>query len=294
MSRTALFIIGSAGTGKTTFCATLLEHYAICKKPAYYVNLDPAARESAVTDNGHGAVIDIREKYTLNDIMSRHDLGPNGALLLCLEKFGADYDYLNEKLRNYSMDEFLLIDCPGQIETILHEEAIPNIIRIFQENDYNVGAAFLLDATFIENQKTNESTDYNDNDENIDKIQTTKSNKLVAGMLNSLGAMLQLNVPFINIVTKMDLIGGIEGWDADWIESIFEENPYNINDTTNFTNCVQRILSTYGLSQLLPLDVTDIESVTTIATQIDYLLQIEENLEQNEKLTRKYENDEDE
>ena len=269
MSRCALFVIGPAGTGKTTFCATLLEHYASEKRNAYYVNLDPAVQQSAVSETGHASIMDIREKYPLEPIMTTHDLGPNGGLLLCLEKFAADHDYLDDKLTGFHRDEFLIIDCPGQIETFLHEEAIPKIIQKFQEKDYIVGAAFLLDATFLQDEDNT----------------NTNNNKLLSGMLNSLAAMLQLNISSINILTKMDLVGGIDSWDADVIETMLDldENPYAdsaVEDT--FSTCVKRILSTYGMSQLLPLDVTDRTSVATIAYQIDYLLQNDEGHDVNQ------------
>lgn len=257
MGPCALFVVGPAGTGKTTFCATLLEHYASMQRPAHYVNLDPAVLESAVTETGHLPVIDIRERYPLHDIMRTYDLGPNGGLLYALEKLAADTE-LEDSLRGYGTDDFLVVDCPGQMETFLHEKTMPEIVSCFKRNDYNVAAVFLLDATFCGRA------------DEIEDEMGIKGNKLVAGMLSSLAAMLQLNMPSITVMTKMDLVGGVTSWDPESMEKCFETNPY-VDPQDDYLDMVKNILSRYGMTRIVPLDVTDTESVLAIATQIDFL-----------------------
>ena len=38
----AIFICGSAGSGKSTLTAALLEHYQVIKRTAHAINLDPS------------------------------------------------------------------------------------------------------------------------------------------------------------------------------------------------------------------------------------------------------------
>lgn len=78
--RFAQLVIGPAGSGKTTYCAQLHAHCASVGRSVHVVNLDPAADAF-----GYPVSADVRELVCLEDAMSELGLGPNGALLYCLE-----------------------------------------------------------------------------------------------------------------------------------------------------------------------------------------------------------------
>ena len=56
-------------------------------KRAYNINLDPAVLEVAYPCN-----IDIRDSVKYKKVMKTYSLGPNGAILTCLNLFAAQFD----------------------------------------------------------------------------------------------------------------------------------------------------------------------------------------------------------
>eukprot|EP00917_Polyrhabdina_sp_WS-2016_P001159 GHVP01002338.1.p1 GENE.GHVP01002338.1~~GHVP01002338.1.p1 ORF type:complete len:301 (+),score=61.03 GHVP01002338.1:726-1628(+) len=110
---TAIVVIGMAGSGKTTFVKALQKHFKQQNKKIYAINLDPACLKVPFPRN-----IDIRDTINYRDVMKSHNLGPNGAILTCLNMFAAQFDgvlTLMEKRAEEGYDYFI-IDTPGQIE----------------------------------------------------------------------------------------------------------------------------------------------------------------------------------
>lgn len=58
--------------------------------------------------------IDIADLIKLEEVMSIHKLGPNGALIYCMEFLEANIDWLMKKILNLK-DHYFLLDCPGQV-----------------------------------------------------------------------------------------------------------------------------------------------------------------------------------
>eukprot|EP00976_Prorocentrum_cordatum_P030329 617696-Prorocentrum_minimum.AAC.1 len=95
---------------------------------------DPAAEEFQ-----YQVSLDVRELISLEDAMEEMQLGPNGALLYCMEYLSEPEthqlsdkchllrlqeesldEWLQEELKDFSDDDYLLFDCPGQIELYSH------------------------------------------------------------------------------------------------------------------------------------------------------------------------------
>ena len=79
-----LLVMGMAGSGKTTFVHRLISYLSQNGKKAYTVNLDPSVLEVAYPCN-----IDIRDSVKYKKVMKSYSLGPNGAILTCLNLFAA-------------------------------------------------------------------------------------------------------------------------------------------------------------------------------------------------------------
>jgi GTPase SAR1 family protein len=114
--------------------------------------------------------------------MEEFGLGPNGGLVYCLEFLLEHVDWLEEDLEGFS-DEFLIIDCPGQIELYTHYDIMPKLIAAFTRHDYRVAAVYLLESQFFQD-----------------------ITKFFAGVLNATSAMMQLGVAHLNVISKMDLL----------------------------------------------------------------------------------------
>lgn len=236
--KSAIFVIGVAGTGKTTLCSILQDYLHSESVNAHYMNLDPASHEPLLN------TLDIRNRYHFNDEMRLKQLGPNGTLMKILDDVANDKNWIKDCLGNHDND-FIIVDCPGQVEAYLHHnKAMSGIVQIFKDNDFQICSIFTLDATFLKNK-----------------------NKLYTSLLITLSTMAAIDVPVFNVVTKMDLVGGCQNWD-EMIENAFNEPQNNIMLKNTYD-----IIDRYGISSIIPLDITDTKSIAELSLQIVSLLQ---------------------
>ena len=72
------YIIGPAGSGKTTLVATTYNHLSANYNSlrVITVNLDPGVRNLPYTPD-----VDIRDYIVLEEVMDKYGLGPNGGLV---------------------------------------------------------------------------------------------------------------------------------------------------------------------------------------------------------------------
>lgn len=125
---------------------------------------------------------DVRDLISLEDAIQQLGLGPNGALIYCMEFLMENWGWLREQIDGYQ-DDYLLFDCPGQIELYTHVPVMRQLVEALAQLGYRVCTVYILDAQFI-----------------VDPP------KFVAGSLAALAAMAQLETPHINVLSKVDLL----------------------------------------------------------------------------------------
>lgn len=91
------------------------------------VNLDPANDHTS-----YPVGLDIRDLVKLEDIMKEDQLGPNGGILYALEELENNFDWLEEGLKEFGED-YVLFDCPGQVELYTHHNSLRNIFYKLQK-----------------------------------------------------------------------------------------------------------------------------------------------------------------
>jgi GTPase SAR1 family protein len=96
------------------------------------VNLDPANDQTT-----YPCAIDVRDLVTIEDIMSNDELGPNGAVLYALEELENNFDWLADGLQKLGED-YILFDCPGQVELFTHHDSLRRIFFKIQKLGYRV------------------------------------------------------------------------------------------------------------------------------------------------------------
>ncbi|PNY01004.1 GPN-loop GTPase [Trifolium pratense] len=170
----------AAGTAaESTYCSSLYKHCETVRRAIHIVNLDPAAENF-----DYPVAMDVRELISLDDVMEELGLGPNGGLVYCMEHLEDNLnDWLDEELDNYLDDEYLVFDCPGQIELYSHVPVFRNFVEHLKRRNFNVCVVYLLDSQFM--------------------VDVTK---FISGCMASLSAMVQLELPHVNILSKMDLV----------------------------------------------------------------------------------------
>ena len=83
--------------------------------------------------------------------MEELQLGPNGSLVYCIEYLLENMDWLQDHLDSYDDDEYLIIDCPGQIELYTHIPVMNKNIDQLRMWGYgeSMVSVFVVDATFV-------------------------------------------------------------------------------------------------------------------------------------------------
>ena len=171
---------GPAGSGKSTYCDYIHKHCEVMRRQVKLVNLDPAAEYFK-----YPVTADIRDLIQLDDAMEDETLhfGPNGGLLFCMEYFAKNMEWLIEQLEEDVDDDYVIFDCPGQIELYTHLPIMRQLVEQLERWNFRVCGVFLLDSQFL--------------------IDTPK---FFSGVLAALSVMVTLEISHINLMTKIDLL----------------------------------------------------------------------------------------
>jgi GTPase SAR1 family protein len=114
-----IFVTGTAGSGKSLLTSKLVQWY---KDNGFYpvsLNLDPG-----VISLPYEPDVDVRNYIDIDKLMSQHDLGPNGALIMAADMIATKLDEIQEEVYNLNPD-FLIADTPGQIELFIFRASGP-------------------------------------------------------------------------------------------------------------------------------------------------------------------------
>ncbi|PYH42298.1 GTPase GPN2 [Aspergillus saccharolyticus JOP 1030-1] len=171
----AQLVIGPPGAGKSTYCNGMHQFLGAIGRKCSIVNLDPANDQTS-----YPCALDVRDLVTLEEIMSEDQLGPNGGVLYALEELEENFDFLEEGLKDLG-DDYVLFDCPGQVEIFTHHSSLRNIFFKIQKLGYRMIVIHLIDS-------------YN----------LTLPSMYISALLLSLRAMLQMDLPHLNVLTKID------------------------------------------------------------------------------------------
>jgi len=224
--------------------------------------------------------------------MEEMQLGPNGGLIYCFEFLMENLDWLTEGLDSLTEEYLIVIDMPGQIELYTHIPILPRLVRFLTQPgalDLRLCAAYLLESTFI-----------------IDRA------KYFAGSLSAMSAMIMLEVPHLNILSKMDLVKGqIKKKELKRFitpdTSLLEDDParpvtkkaeldvdIHGSDPRNkdammsgasfqrLNTAVAGLIESFSMVSYLKLDCTDEDSVSAILSYIDDCIQFHEAQEPRE------------
>ena len=255
----AQLIIGTAGSGKSTYCKIIQDHAYNNKRIIKVINLDPAAEKFK-----YKCDLDIRELININDVMNKQKLGPNGALLYCMEYLYDHIDFLDDYFNNNGDNMYYLIDCPGQLELYSHSDIMKKITNYLKKNGFSIVSIFCLDCTFLQEQS-----------------------KFISGNVLSLATMIQMELPHLTIMTKCDLISKTKLYNQieDGIETgdlIKELSPMMGKKMSKLNNVLINFVENYSLVQFNTLNLNDEESISAVLYNADNVLQYFESQEPRE------------
>ena len=126
-------VIGSPGSGKSTYAYGKHQLLSALNRPISIVNLDPANDRLP-----YPCALDISSLITLQDVMDEYGLGPNGAMLYCMEYLEENFDWLEKGLEELGKDAYVVFDLPGQVELSTNHDSLKRIVEKLTKDGFRV------------------------------------------------------------------------------------------------------------------------------------------------------------
>ena len=249
----SIFLTGTAGSGKSLLTSKIYEYYTRNGAFAAILNLDPGVETLPYTCD-----IDVRDHVDIVSIMRQYDLGPNGAMIMANDLIASKIDEIQNQINNVNPD-YLLIDTPGQIELFAYRISGPFLVQNLNLEEKT--SIFLFDGALI----------------------TTPVNFVSIALLAT-SVKLRFKLPAINVLTKIDLIGGklkeILNWSTNLsaLESAISKEVDG--EVYTLTTTILRSLNLGGFAQgLIPIsNVTD-EGMVNLQSALSRTINLGEEVE---------------
>lgn len=244
------FVIGPPGSGKSTYCTGMQQFMGAMGRQVAVVNLDPA------NDNlPYDCAVDVSELITLSDVMEEYGLGPNGGLIYCIEFLAKNLDWLKDKLAALG-DVYILFDCPGQVELYTHHTGMKDLAQSLQQWNHHICVVHLVDSHHCSDPA-----------------------KFLSVLMVSLSTMCHLELPHINVLSKIDLIEqfgdlpfGLEFFtdvlDLEYLMEHLESDKF-AGRFTALNKALCGLIEDYNQVAFTTLNISDKHSVDSVLKLID-------------------------
>ena len=170
-----IYFVGTAGSGKSTLVRAYKDWMDSNGVDSITINLDPG-----VDALPYEADVDIRDWVALDEVMAEFGLGPNGAQIVASDLMAVNISKMKDVVDDYS-ETYALVDTPGQLELFAFRESSRAIVESFgKENSMIV---YLSDPMLCKS-----------------------SNGFISNMVLASLVQFRLELPIINILTKIDVL----------------------------------------------------------------------------------------
>ena len=227
-------VVGPPGSGKTTYCAGMCDFLRQIGRPAFVLNFDPANESlssvfgpqsltenvgAAAADGGKGGggqhqgsappppppshhedvvLFDVMEDVvSLQGVMDKFGLGPNGGLIYCMEYIVANWDSVLDKLlealephmsSESQPPPYLIFDFPGQVELFTHNTSVETLVNSLTHRTFPLGPLRLTLVNLLDSHLCLDPPTF------------------ISAVLLSLSTMLRLQLPAVHVLSKVDLL----------------------------------------------------------------------------------------
>jgi GTPase SAR1 family protein len=160
--------------------------------------------------------------------------------------------WLQEELGDID-DDYIIFDCPGQLELYTHMTVMRQLIAMLQNLNFRLCVVFVIDSQFL-----------------------MDASKFLSGTMAALTAMINLELPHVNVLSKMDLLSKTA---RKQLDRYLEPDPSNLlpeednDEYEKLTQALGRVIEDYSLVRFLPFNIKDEESVADVKLTIDNIIQ---------------------
>ena len=248
----AIFVTGTAGSGKSMLTSKILEYYQKNGVFASVLNLDPGVESLPYRPD-----VDVRDYVDIVQIMKQYDLGPNGSMIMANDLIATKIDDIQNEIHGVNPD-YLIVDTPGQIELFAYRASGPFFIQNIDASEKT--NIFLYDGTMI----------------------VSPSNFISISLLAT-SIKLRLGLPTINVMTKTDLIPDkidqVLKWSSDPI-SLEEELKTLEGETYSFATDILRTLNIGEFAgDLIPISNLTGEGMVNLQAALSRIINLGEEVE---------------
>ena len=248
----AIFVTGTAGSGKSMLTSKILEYYQKNGVFASVLNLDPGVESLPYRPD-----VDVRDYVDIVQIMKQYDLGPNGSMIMANDLIATKIDDIQNEIHGVNPD-YLIVDTPGQIELFAYRASGPFFIQNIDASEKT--NIFLYDGTMI----------------------VSPSNFISISLLAT-SIKLRLGLPTINVMTKTDLIPDkidqVLKWSSDPI-SLEEELKTLEGETYSLATDILRTLNIGEFAgDLIPISNLTGEGMVNLQATLSRIINLGEEVE---------------
>ena len=220
--------------------------------------------------------IDVRDLICLEDAMEEYNLGPNGGILYCAEFLLTNLQWLSDSLEKQLLQKkcnYFIFDLPGQVELYSNHNAIKEIIKkLEKEHNFRFVAVHLVDISYL-----------------YDRY------RFLSAMMLSLTSLVGMEIPLINLITKIDLLSTMgkpdmnlmfyngttsglkymffneydQADEAKKLEKTKTKKPNFSDRFAKLTQSLCELLENYSQVSFTMVDITDRMSMTHAILQFD-------------------------
>ena len=248
----AIFVTGTAGSGKSMLTSKILEYYQKNGVFASALNLDPGVESLPYRPD-----VDVRDYVDIVQIMKQYDLGPNGSMIMANDLIATKIEDIQNEIHGVNPD-YLIVDTPGQIELFAYRASGPFFIQNIDASEKT--NIFLYDGTMI-----------------------ASPTNFISISLLATSIKLRLGLPTINVMTKTDLIPDkidqILKWSSDPI-SLEEELKTLEGETYSFATDILRTLNIGEFTgDLIPISNLTGEGMVNLQAALSRIINLGEEVE---------------
>lgn len=255
MPRFGQVVIGAPGAGKSTYCRAAMNYLNSINRETVIINLDPAVKSPE-------AEIDICSLVEHEDVMLELNLGPNGALVYCMELLFENIDWLLTELEKIPSKTYLLFDFPGQAELYSVHDCVEKLLAVLNKQDIRLAALYFTEARHA-----------------------ADAHSFTGSVLATLSAMLRLSLPAVNVLSKIDVAPRLPARLETFTDPVDLAFMFDIEDEDDDGKVIRKskrqrlrekvsvqladVASSYGLVRFIPLVVTNERLIKMIIIQAD-------------------------